>query len=149
MRLRKANAMPLGPVVPPDAVADLAHRAAFDFEAAEVGERFAGCHADHVEADRAAEQDLEAIDRADRAIGHQVDDRVEPVEMLVAQRVEAGVEAVEGVAVARQDEQVVGELLEFLDRAKPVAERIVVDLADVDRNVGTCLLYTSPSPRDS
>ena len=77
-------------------------------------ERFAGRHADHVGADRTAEQLREAINRAAR-LGHVRDERVEPVAMLLFQRVEPRVEAVERVAVAGQDEQVGGAgLLDLL-----------------------------------
>jgi hypothetical protein len=49
-------------------------------------------------------------------------ERVEPVAMAGVERVEAGVEAGEGLAVRRKDEQGIGQLFQPLDRIEPVTE---------------------------
>ena len=67
-----------------------------------------------------AEQDAEAVDRPAR-LGEGFVERVEPTAMAVGERVEAGVQAREGLAVRGQDEQVAGELPELRDRCQPCA----------------------------
>jgi hypothetical protein len=55
---------------------------------------------------------------------------VQPVAMAGVQRVQAGVEAGERVAMGRQDEQVIGQPAQLGDGGQPVAQRIAFRLAE-------------------
>ncbi len=83
-----------------------------------MGHRFAGGEAERAVADDAAEQHRKAVERALR-LGEEGVERVEPAAMAVGERVEAGVEAGEGLTVRGEDEEIVGELLQPGDRGQP------------------------------
>ncbi len=101
-------------------------------------ERFAGRHAEHIGADRAAEQATETVDRA-AGFGEEDGEFVEALAVFSVHRVEAGVEAGERVAVAWEDEQVCWQRLELGDRGEPVAQRVGVRFGDAQRDVGADL----------
>src|SRR3546814_21121596 len=62
--------------------------------------------------------------------------RVKPAAMALVERVQAGVQACEGLAMRRKDEPVVGKRLELRDRGQPVPERVRFGLPVAERYVG-------------
>src|SRR3569623_1981568 len=120
---------------PPHAISGLTHRASLDFEAAQMRQGLAGRHAEHVLADRAAEQPAEAVDHTAR-FGEEYFQLVEPLAVLAIERIEPRMQSVERVAMSRQDQQVGRQLLEPGNRIKPFAKRIAVGLGHAERDVG-------------
>ena len=86
-------------------VAHVAHRFALDLQMAEMSHGFAGGEAEHAVVDPAAEQDGEAID-SPPGFGEVDVEGIEPVAVAMGEGVEPGVQAGEGLAVGRQDEEV-------------------------------------------
>src|SRR3954469_13493261 len=84
--------------IPIHPVPRLTPRAAFDFEAAQMSQGFAGGEADQAVVDLAGEQHREAVDRPAR-LGEMAMEGVEAIAVAVSERVQPGVQAGERLAV--------------------------------------------------